>query len=234
MRTAVGVAALSAILVGCGAHEPRPGNETTTPPHDPAERAVRIETSGCGFAPDRTGSGVAIGDGLVVTVAHLVARADKIEAVVGNRAAVEATVAAVDLDRDLAVLRFTPDGIPVLEMSSDLAAIGTGGRIVGAASSGTVPFEVEEVVNVSIEEILGTDRHSRLGYKLSAATTTGDSGAGAYDSDNKLIGIVFAIDEAGESTWITSSAEIDKFIAAHRSDASPIVCDTASSQLDLP
>jgi S1-C subfamily serine protease len=234
MRIASQVAAMIMVTVGtgCGSNELASNYEFLAPPPDPAHRAVHIETAGCGFAPDRTGSGVAVGDGLVLTVAHLVARADGISATVGDGVGVDAVVTAVDLNLDLALLQLPPNEVPFIEMSS--AGTGAEGFIVGAAASGTVPFEIKEVVSLSIEEILGTDRHSRLGYELEASTRVGDSGAGAYDGENRLIGIVFATGEEGESSWITSSAEIEGFLAAHGSDKAAIVCDPGDSRLDLP
>ena len=217
---------------GCGSIQLANTRESLPPPLDPVHRTVRIETTGCGLAPDRTGSGVAIGDGLVLTVAHLVARADNLAALVGNGESVGAVVTAVDLSLDLALLRIPPDEIPSIQMSS--ANEGTGGLIVGGATSGTVPFVVKEVVRLSIEEILGAERHSRLGYELEAATTAGDSGAGAYDGNNRLIGIVFATGQEGGSTWITASAEIEDFLAAHESDDPLVECDPETSRIVVP
>ncbi len=219
------------VAAGCA---PEPGG-TTEPTSavrfDPAARAVRIETTGCGFAADRTGSGVAVGDGLVLTVAHLVARADDIAVTLGDAGAVDAVVAAADLELDLAVLRVHENGVPPVAVSS--AGRGDGGRIVGGAASGTVPFEVTDVVRISIEEILGNERHKRLGYELAAVTTTGDSGAGAYDNENRLVGIVFATSDDGATTWITSSGEIEAFLAAHDPENAAIPCNEAASRLDL-
>jgi serine protease DegS len=213
MRTASVVVATTLIIVsaGCGSNDlTRPA--PTAPRQNPEQRAVRIETTGCGFASDQTGSGVAVGDGLVLTVAHLIARADTITASVGNGRVVSAVVTAVDLNLDLAVLRLPPNGVPDIEMSS--VGAGAEGLIVGGATSGTVSFEVKTVVRLTIEEVLGTDLHSRRGYELDAETAPGDSGAGAYDNDDQLIGIVFATGRDGESSWITSSVEIEDFLAA--------------------
>lgn len=199
---------------------------------DAARRSVRIETTGCGFASGRVGSGVAVGDGIVITVAHLVAQADDIVATIGNHDPVEAVVTAVDLNLDLAALRVSPHRTPAVEMSG--ARRGAEGLIIGGAASGTIPFEVEDAVNLSIEEVLGVDRHDRLGYKLAATTVTGDSGAGAYDLSNRLIGIVFATGSDGESTWATSSIEVERFLADHHSDVTPLLCDAETSRLDIP
>jgi len=220
---------IASTAAGCATD--RPTESTSVVQFDPAARAARIETTGCGFASDRTGSGVAVGDGLVLTVAHLVARADDIAVTLSDDAAVDAVVAAADLELDLAVLRVPENGVPPVETS----AVGRNdrGRIVGGATSGTVPFEVTDIVRISIEEILGTERHKRLGYELAAVTTTGDSGAGAYDNDNRLVGIVFATSDDGATTWITSSEEIEGFLAAHETEGDTIRCDEATSRLDL-
>lgn len=217
---------------GCGSDTSAGSGEPTANEFDAARRAARIETTGCGLAPDRTGSGVAVGDGLVITVAHLVARADAIEVTVGNGEAVEAAVTAVDLNLDLAALRIPSNGIPDIELSD--AARGATGLIVGGAASGTVAFEVKDVVSLSIEEVLGSARHSRSGYELRSVTTTGDSGAGVYDPEHRLIGIVFATGRDGESTWITSSAEVEGFLAETGGDHTPIACNAESSRLELP
>jgi len=234
VRIASQVAAIILVIVGtgCSSSDLDTTHESPGMPPDPAHRAVRIETTGCGFAPDRTGSGVAVGDGLVLTVAHLVVRADGLSASIGSTAAVDAVVAAVDLKLDLALLRLPPNEVSVIEMSS--AGIGDRGMIMNGAASGTVPFKIKDVVSLSIEEILGSERHSRLGYELEASTATGDSGAGAYNGEGKLIGVVFATSEDGHSSWITSSVEIDEFLVAHGSDPASIGCDQSESRLDLP
>lgn len=197
---------------------------------DPSHRAVLIQTTGCGFSTGRTGSGIAIGDGLILTAAHLVARADTIDASV-NRGPVESVVvSAIDLRLDLALLKTSPNGVP--EVITGSVAKDATGEIVAGASSGTVPFTVKRLANLFTEDILGTEQHSRHGYELDAITTTGDSGAGAYDSADQLVGMVFAT--GLDSTWITASSEIDTFLAEHTDDATPLRCDPERSQLDLP
>jgi S1-C subfamily serine protease len=213
------------VMAGCGPIESVHTVESTAPALDPAQRAVRIETTGCGYASERTGSGVAIGDGLVLTVAHLIARADTVAASVGDGDALDALVTAVDLNRDLALLQLPLNGVHDIEMAS--AGQGARGLIVGGAASGTIPFEVKTVVSLSIEEVLGNDLHSRLGYELKAETAPGDSGAGAYDDKDRLIGIVFATGKDGESSWVTASVEIENFLAGGDPSAGTTRCTTA-------
>ena len=214
---------------GCASVVSQP-TDVVAAPHDPAERAVRLATTGCGYASGRTGSGVAVGDGLVLTVAHVVIQADTIAASVGDSEPVTAVVTSVDLSRDLALLRLPPNGISVVETAT--VGKGAGGLIVGGAASGTVPFKVKEVVTLTIEEVFGTDRHSRKGYAIEAVTASGDSGAGAYDDEHRLIGIVFATGQDEATSWITSSAETSDFLSDHTTDVTPIVCNSAKSRLE--
>ena len=225
-------AALVALMVlasaACSASEPSTV-AATTPPFAASQRAVRIETTGCGHASDRVGSGVAVGDGLVVTVAHLVVEADDITASVAGGEPDAAVVIAVDRRLDLALLRMPANSIPAVATST--AEQGATGLIVGAAASGNVRFEVTEVVTLTIEEVLGSDRYSRAGYQLEALTATGDSGAGAYDDEDGLLGIVFATGQDGASSWVTSSVEVEKFLTDHAAHTTPITCDEEQSRL---
>ena len=101
----------------------------------------------------------------------------------------------------------------VSEVSMGSAVMGTTGWVAEGASSGTVAFEVSRVVDLTIEEVAGTERHSRRGYELEAATQDGDSGAGAYDVAGRLIGVVFASGPDEDTTWVTASSEIEDFIS---------------------
>lgn len=179
---------------------------------EPELRAVTIETDGCRFASGRTGSGVAVGEDRVVTVAHLVARAQSVAIRLDAAEEEEAVVTAVDLERDLAVLRVASQTFPDVEVAT--AETGTRGHIVGGAASGTIEFEVKRPVELTIEEVLGTDRHSRSGYELMAGASDGDSGAGAYDEADRLIGILFATGPDDETSWLTSSEEIVDFLGS--------------------
>jgi S1-C subfamily serine protease len=222
---------LALATTACGAVALSGPADAPEPEVDPGDRAVRLEIGGCGLAAGRTGSGVAVADGLILTVAHVVARADGVAAAVGDGPAAAADIVAVDLIRDLALLRVADNGVADIVFTTlDAGAPGT----LVAAVSGAVLFEVEEAVRITTEEILGEARHQRVGYRLDGATTTGDSGAGAYDASGRLAGIVFATSVDEPTTWATASTEIEAFLATHRTATSPIGCDEAASRLALP
>lgn len=222
---------LSIAVTGCGMAELVSTRQGRPPALDPAQRAVRLVTEGCGHAAGRSGSGIAIGDGLVLTVAHLVARADAIDVSLAGGDDLPAQVVEVDLRRDLALLRVPWPDVPPVALAN--AEMGAEGLIVGGVASGTVHYRVETVVYLSIEEVLGTARHQRLGYELEASTATGDSGAGVYTEEDQLIGIVFATGEDGQSTWATSSVEIQDFLSLHADGSGAISCDPETSMLAI-
>lgn len=205
---------LGLIVAGCAAGgSPAGSDDSSTVTIGPVGRAAIIATEGCGFASGRTGSGVAVGGGLVVTVAHLVVHASSAAVSIGGGPANDETVVvAVDAQRDLALLHLPGQDLPDLAMAS--ARKGDRGSVVGAATSGTVPFRIRGAVELSIEDVLGSERHSRLGYQLEAVTAGGDSGAGVYDAQGRLIGVVFATSDDGATTWATAATEIQDFLGA--------------------
>ena len=94
-----------------------------------------------------SGSAAVVGDGLLLTAAHLVHAASAIDIDCGGRRAT-ATVAALDTNTDLALLRVKPDGLRLSSLAlgdSDLVRVGDPavalGRQPGAApalSAGTI------------------------------------------------------------------------------------------------
>jgi S1-C subfamily serine protease len=217
---------LTALLVsGCDSVRLVPAAEPT-PVMTPIElRAAALETTGCGFASDRTGSAIVWDEGLVLTVAHLVVQADEIW-VQTPSGRFQATVSDLDVKRDLALLAVPQVVATPIALAS--AGVGDTGQIVGGAASGDVAYSVKTVADLEIEEVLGAERSSRLGYELDATIASGDSGAGAFTNDDRLIGIVFAVDPTQETTWVTAANEIEDFI--ERLDQ-PHVCDPQISRM---
>ncbi len=196
----------------------------------PADRAVELSVAGCGVSSRTSGSGFVFDDGLVVTVAHLVVRGNEVEVAYPDGSVVAAEVLAIDTQRDIAAL-----GVPIVDVDRPLlgtAAAGDAAQVVGGLRSGTVASVVVRIARLSIEEVLGTERFGRLGYELMAATGDGDSGAGVFDSEGRLLGMVFAVGVAGESTWATASEEIDRFVSEVDRSSEPYVCNPALSRLE--
>lgn len=196
----------------------------------PAQRAVTLEIMGCGDASDSGGSGVILASGVVVTTAHSVIQSHEIAVVTNNGRAASAKVVAIDRTVDLALLRVTTP--PTERVATAVAAAGDTGLVVGGATSGTTPYVVEAFANLTIEEVLGTERHTRVGYELRADTAAGDSGAGIYDAQDRLVGVVFAVSSDGSSTWATASSEVEGLLANTDLDAKPYRCVEDLSRIE--
>lgn len=194
----------------------------------PQERSVTVSTAGCGYATEAISSGVVVGDGLVLTAAHGVRGSSSVDVTAVDGATRPATIVGLDMRRDLALLSVTEFDAPALELAH--AAAGDVGRIVGSSASGTIPYLVRRAVDITIDRIGGEGGHERVGYELEATSRTGDSGAGAYDDQGRLIGIVFATSDDGTgATWITASSEVGGFLTDDLTG--PWVCDPDESRI---
>lgn len=193
------------------------------------DRAATIDIGGCGDASDRSGSGFLFEDGVIVTAAHLVVQGDNIDVSIGRELPVQGTVVELDLQRDLAWVAVPETGVDRAVVFR--AEMGQTGRVVGASASGTVGYVVAQLASLSIEEVLGDERTTRLGYELAADTTSGDSGAGAYDEQDRLIGMVFAVSADGSSTWAIAAEEIVTFLQESDRSQGSYVCEPAVSRI---
>lgn len=212
---------VAATLAGCaGAAETdaaRPGAEGTVEPTDLAaagRRAVEIETEGCGHADPTRGSGMALADDLVLTAAHVVAPGGPIEVSLGGVGR-PADLVAYDPQRDLALVRPSASlgAVPPAPTTAALAE-GDTAQIIGGATSGDVSATVAEVVIVEMDDVRSPTRSTRRAYLTEAETAPGDSGAGLYDADGRLIGLLFAVSTTDEArSWVTAASEIDDFLA---------------------
>ncbi|MBS1265424.1 MAG: Serine protease [Acidimicrobiaceae bacterium] len=190
-----------------------------------------VSTSGCGYATEATSSGVVVDEGLVLTAAHSVRGSSTVTVTGPDGVAHTAGIAGLDMRTDLALLSVPNLSAPPLEMGT--ATTGDTGEIVGASSSGTVPYLVRRAVDITIDRIGGRGGHERSGYELEADTRKGDSGSGAFDPDGRLIGIVFATaDDASGATWVTAGNEVSAFLAVEHTG--PWVCDPDESRVLPP
>lgn len=195
---------------------------------DPVDRAVTIETEGCGHASATSGTGVVIGDEQVLTVAHVVAGSSAIAVVMSDRR-LEAEIEAYDPSRDLALLR-VPGAAAVAPPYAQLSA-GDIGTIVTTEPSGPMDFVVVRRAEIEIDIVRSAGAAKRQGYELEAETLVGHSGAGAFDQGGRLAGIVFAVGNSAERrTWVTASDEVEAFLS-DESLTGRFVCDRAQSRL---
>lgn len=135
----------------------------------------------------RGGSGVVIGDGLVLTNAHNVRRDGVVVQFADGRRA-EAELKGVDMDGDLAVLSVDTAGAPALAWSSASPSIGTPIFAVAAADGGArVTFGFIS----SVARAFRGPRGRRISGSLehTAALAPGSSGSALVDADGRLVGL---------------------------------------------
>jgi hypothetical protein len=172
-------------LAGCGSDAPageEPEPAGTADGQAAVLAAVDVRASGCGPNLD-LGAGSVVDEGLVVTVAHVVAGTDAVQVfdTQGNGSA--GTVVWFDPDNDVAALRVDPElGLP-LPPRDELAASGELGVLVAPREvDGEMSIDVAEIEVLRPARILTTDIYreadvTRDGFEMEADVREGDSGA---------------------------------------------------------
>jgi len=165
------VAVVVTTALGCGHTD---GDGTLTVP------VVDIRTTGCG-PRTRIGVGTAIDDGLIVTAAHVVAGADRIEVTSSDGSHGVATVVYIDDDLDVAALRTGVElGDPIVLRAEPVRA-GTAGSVTLPARGGRdatmVGVDIVRPVTIRTTDIYGDDEVERHGFEVAATVDPGDSGA---------------------------------------------------------
>lgn len=173
---------------------------------------VEVMFSGCGQAFAGSVAGVVVGPELVATVAHGVIQGDDFR--VGES---KGTVVALDRRSDLALIEV--EGLDGVAVRLAAAAVGDEVSIEGGLTSGRMVAEVASTPTIRVEEVLGTARVERRGIELHARLDEGDSGAGVFDSQHRLVGIVFAVnDERDGVAWAVAAAEVEALMSSDRGE----------------
>ncbi len=201
-RLAVGLVAVM-LSVSCA------GDRGTSP----EGRAVSIETTACGHASRTSGSGVIVEDEWVIASAHVVIGAGSVT-VEGAFGSEVATIVAVDVDADVALLRVPTAQATAIRLASaeagDVATLHGGGEPIST--------EIERRVEVRIEAVRSTRRTSRLGYEVDVRVELGDSGGGAYNADGDLVGLIFGRDpDSSPRSFVVGREALDVMLAGDRS-----------------
>lgn len=185
------------------------------PPGDPLASTALVEAKGCSASIATVGSGVVLGDGLVVTNAHVVAGQRQVHVIGTDGRSHDATVVGFDPVTDLAALAVSGLGERPLTLAT--AAEGVVGKVAGHPGGGTLslaPLVVSSVRPVSGTDIYGSPTAERTVVRGRAAVEHGDSGAPLLLADGSVGGIVFASssEDPGEA-WLVTAEDTAGFLA---------------------
>ncbi|MCP3909638.1 MAG: trypsin-like peptidase domain-containing protein, partial [Actinomycetia bacterium] len=150
--------------------------------------AVGVRAGGCSLVDD-LGSGVIVGHDMVLTSAHVVAGASDIRVVVDGRE-VSARVDTFDPEADLALLRAEAPGPPAVVVKAPLDADVV---IVAWTPDDGLRRHRTKVTRrllVTIEDIYVDALTERQAIELATSLERGTSGAGVFDRDGRLVGVV--------------------------------------------
>lgn len=151
-------------------------------------------------------------DGHIVTNAHVIANADRIEVQYSNGDWVKATVIGVDADSDLAVLRpeKAPESAEPLDMSEENPERGDRVMVLGS------PLDLDETVSHGIVSGTGRELRRSNGFVIpdivqtDAPVNPGNSGSPVVDTDGDVVGVVSA--RQGDNIGFAISAEMTNVI----------------------
>jgi len=178
---------------------------------------VNVEVIGCGARYE--GSGVTLAAGTVVTNAHVVAGADRIDVRLPDGSTRSATVVVLDAARDLAVLDV--DDHPQVPLELGTPEVGGEGVAIGHPGGQDVarvaPVRIDRRGPAIGRDLYGRETVERQLLFLAAALRPGDSGGPVVDPVGRVVGIVFAISPDDPTTaYALDVEEVRVALAAPR------------------
>jgi S1-C subfamily serine protease len=201
-RVALLLVAFGVALTSCGADS----NTATTGTLDTStivEATLRVRASGCG---PRTGlgTGTSIGDGLVVTAAHVVGGATEVELVDHRGEVTPADVVWFDPALDVAALRPVVAPSRSVVLRDTPAAEGDSGMIAIPSADNSIELreiEVEQRATILTTDIYRDTDVRRPGLRIAATVEPGNSGAMVHLPDGG-VGIVWSRSaERADQAW---------------------------------
>jgi len=170
---------------------PVPASVDTPGVNHAAQEVVKVSSLGCGGIV--TGSGIPLGNGYVVTNAHVVSGTASHAIQKPDGTSYRAEVVYFDPERDVAVL-YAP-GFTAAGLTFGSAQRGTEGAVIGypgGQSERVVPAVVDGTVMAEGRDIYNENLVTRQIFVLQASVRPGNSGGPLLDMQGRVLGMVFA------------------------------------------
>ena len=193
-----------------------------------AQNVVKVSSVGCGGIV--TGSAFPVGNGYVVTNAHVVSGTTSHNIQKADGTSIHATVVFFDPERDVAVL-YAP-GFTATGVAFGSAQRGTQGAVIGYPGGGLeriVPAVVDGTVQAQGRDIYNENLVTRQIFVLQATVRPGNSGGPLVDTQGRVLGMVFATSASDPNqAYALTDDEISSDI--RDAQANPIPRDTSRYQ----
>ena len=183
-----------------------------------------LQVRGLDCRTAQVGTGFVVADGLIATVAHVVAgiTAPTVE-VAGEEVA--ALVVGFDPVSDLALLRpvRTLDLPPALDLGTAVA--GTLGTVLvheGTDGPVALPVVVRRLIRATGDDIYGRPADGRDALEITATIRTGHSGAPVVDGSGAVVGVLFSrIRGGGSVAYAVQAGELSRLLEETANKATP-------------
>ena len=190
------------------------------------DAVVLITSTGCRSAETRT-VGTIIEGGFILTVAHGVAGQTLNQITTANGIVFEASIAAIDIDLDLALL--TVDGIRDSQLSAPLRLVAAkpGERVSFVAFNEQQQFirdaKIKRRLKINTQDIYLKNKTSRPGLEVELEVNVGNSGGPLINKSGEVVGIVWSTSRVVKNrSWATRSEAVTALLAEASTNASPV------------
>ena len=189
--------------------------------HNAASVTSKVLSYGCGV---EAGSSFPVGNDYMVTNAHVVAGADRVQVERPDGRTFSATVVLFNPEIDVAVLHVPGIGLGALTLLQADPSRSTTGAVVGYPGGGgeqVVPAAVRGTETAQGRDIYGDGLVTRRIEVLAAHVIPGNSGGPVVDRNGDVIGLVFAAStvDPTEGYALTIGQVIDQINAGKQSTA---------------
>jgi S1-C subfamily serine protease len=187
-----------------------------------ASATVKVISTGCGGLV--TGSGFPIGNGLIVTNAHVVSGTSEHRIQTLQGTVLPASVVFFDPEVDVAILSVPGYTGPSLSFAK--GDRGTDGAVIGYPGGGperVEPAVVDGAVSAEGRDIYNSNLVTREIFVLQSKVRPGNSGGPLVDTDGNVLGIVFATSASDQlQAYALTDAEVKSDLDKGRNSGNPV------------